>query len=155
MPSRRAFTSSGDRPGLSARTSATAPLVIAALKEVPEPTKLAAPTWADGYPLSIAEPGAARLTTDRPGATRSGLTQPSGEVGPTLLKSVISSSAVDGVAMSSSAPTVMTRGSSPGDRMEPLNGPAFPAEVTTVMPEFQTASTAWSRGLVTVNWLDW
>src|ERR1039458_2359856 len=103
----------------------------------------------------MVEPGAARLTTDRPEVTRSGLAQPSRDVGPTLLKSVISSSAVDGVAMSSSAPTVMTSGSSPGDRMVPLKGPALPAEVTTVIPEFHTASTAWSRGLVTVDWLDW
>ena len=57
--------------------------------------------------------------------------------------------------MSSRAPTVMTIGSSPGDRMVPLNGPALPAEVTTVMPAFHTAWTAWSSGLVTVDWLDW
>ena len=50
---------------------------------------------------------------------------------------------------------MITSGSSPGDRMVPLNGPALPAEVTTVMPAFQTASTAWSSGLVTVDWLDW
>ncbi len=83
--------------------------------------------------------------------TRSGLTQPSGEVGPTLLKSVISSSAADVVAMSSRAPTVITSGSSPGERMVPLNGPALPAETTTAIPEFHTASTAWSRGLRTVD----
>ena len=73
--------------------------------------------------------------------TRSGLTQPSGEVGPALLKLVISSPLVESVAapMSSSAPTVMTSGSSPGDRMVPLNGPALPAEATTVMPAFHTA----------------
>ena len=53
--------------------------------------------------------------------------------------------------MSSSAPTVITSGSSPGDRMVPLNGPALPAEVTTAMPEFQAASTAWSSGLMTVD----
>ena len=84
--------------------------------------------------------------------TRSGLTQPSGEVGPTLLKSFISSSLVDGVAMSSRAPAVITSGSSPGERMVPLNGPALPAEATTAIPEFHTASTAWSRGLMTVDW---
>ena len=89
--------------------------------------------------------------------TRSGLTQPSGEVGPTLLKLVISSPPVEPVAapMSSSAPTVMTSGSSPGDRMVPLNGPALPAEATTVMPASHTADTARSSGLITVDSLDW
>ena len=103
----------------------------------------------------MAEPGAARLTTDRPEVTRSGLAQPLAEVGPALLKLFISSSLTDGVAMSSSAPTVITSGSSPGDRMLPLNGPALPADTTTAIPEFQTASTAWSRGSVTVGWLLW
>ena len=31
--------------------------------------------------------------------------------------------------------------------MVPLNGPALPAEATTVMPVFHAASTAWSSGL--------
>ena len=57
--------------------------------------------------------------------------------------------------MSSRAPAVITSGSSPGDRIVPLNGPALPAEATTAIPEFQTASTAWSRGLMTVDWLGW
>ena len=48
MPSRRAFIWLGVRPGLSARTNAAAPLVIAALNEVPEPTKYAEPTRAEG-----------------------------------------------------------------------------------------------------------
>src|SRR5215471_2422025 len=99
----------------------------------------------------MVEPGAARLTTDRPDVTRSGLTQPSWLVGPTLLKSFIRSSATSGWARSSSAPTVIASGSSPGDRIVPLNGPAFPADATTAMPEFQTASTAWSNGLLTVD----
>ena len=38
--------------------------------------------------------------------------------------------------------------------MLPLNGPVFPAETTTATPAFQTASTAWSNGLVTVDWAD-
>src|SRR6266851_8977695 len=103
----------------------------------------------------MVEPGAARLTTDRPDVTRSGLTQPSGVVGPTLLKSVISSALADPPPRSSSAPTVIASGSSPGDSMVPLNGPALPAEVTTAMPAFHTASTAWSTGLFTVDLVGW
>ena len=83
--------------------------------------------------------------------TRSGLAQPSGEVGPTLLKSFISSFETVGWARSSSAPTVIASGSSPGDRIVPLDGPALPAEVTTVMPEFQAALTARSSGLTKVD----
>src|SRR6266536_1323255 len=103
----------------------------------------------------IVEPGAARLTTDRPEVTRSGLTKPSADVGPALLKSHISSSVSDDAAMSSRAPTVMTSGSSPGERMVPLKGPELPAETTTAIPEPHTACTAWSSGLMTVEVADW
>ncbi len=57
------------------------------------------------------------------------------------------SSAALAVPWSSRAPTVMTSGSSPGLRMVPLKGPALPAEVTTVTPLRQAASTAMSSGL--------
>src|ERR1700732_2419070 len=116
--------------------------MMAALNEVPDPTKFAEPILAEGWLVSVVEPGAARLTTDRPEVTRSGLTQPSAEVGPTALKSFISSSVMDAVAMSSKAPTEITSGSSPGERMLPLNGPEFPAATTTAIPACQTASTA-------------
>src|SRR5215472_6665238 len=99
----------------------------------------------------MVEPGAARLTTDRPDVTRSGLTQPSCDVGPMLLKSFISSAPTSDCARSSRAPTVIASGSSPGDKIVPLNGPALPADVTTAMPEFQAASTAWSIGLRTLD----
>ena len=79
------------------------------------------------------------------------MAQPSGVVGPALLKLVISSPATAGWARSSRAPAVMASGSSPGDRIVPLDGPALPADVTTAMPEFQAASTAWSSGLITVD----
>jgi len=113
---------------------------------VPEPAKPAVPTTDPGCCRQIVEPGTARLTSDRPDATRSGLAQPSGEVGPAALKSFISSSDGSGVPLSSRAPTVTTNGSSAGDRIVPLNGPLFPAETTTVIPWFQTACTAWSSG---------
>src|SRR5207302_3569458 len=120
---------------------------MAALKEVTEPTKLAGPTSAVGLTRSTVDPGARRLTTERPEASRSGLIQPSTEVGPTLLKAGDASSVAAAVPLSSRAPTVMTRGSSPGARIVPLNGPALPAEATTTMPTLQADSTALSRGL--------
>src|SRR5690242_17334797 len=47
------------------------------------------------------------------------------------------------------APTVTTRGSSPGEVIVPFVGPRLPADATTTMPLFQAASTAWSSGLST------
>src|SRR3954469_12211513 len=113
---------------------AAAPLVIAAEKDVPEPTKLPAPIRAVGKRVSMVEPGARRLTTLRPAATRSGLYQPSTAVGPTALNVVIVSSAADAVPLSSSAPAVTTSGSSPGEVIVPFIGPVLPAEATTTMP---------------------
>src|ERR1700758_4377858 len=107
---------------------------MAALNEVPEPTKLVLPTRADGFCASTVEPGSRRLTTERPDVTRSGLNQPSGLVGPTLLNVVIVSFAGLDFPPSSTAPTVMTSGSSPGERIVPLPGPELPAEVTTEIP---------------------
>ena len=130
--------------------SATAPLVIAALNDVSEPTKLPAPIRAVGCWLSIVEPGARKLTTERPEATKSGLNQPSGEVGPTLLIVVVVSSAVPAVPLSSKAPTVTTRGSSPGDVIVPLNGPALPPGHDHD-PGFHAASAAWSNGFNSVD----
>ena len=132
-------------------TRAAAPLVIAALNDVPEPTKLAVPTRAVGNSVSMVDPGARRLTTERPEVTRSGLNQPSRLVGPTLLKLVMVAAAGLVEPLSSRAPTVMTRGSSPGERMVPLKGPALPAEATTAIPACHAVSTAWSSGLRTVD----
>ena len=101
----------------------------------------------------MVEPGARKLTTERPDATRSGLNPPSGEVGPTLLNEVAVSSVVAAVPWSSKAPTVITSGSSPGAVIVPLNGPEFPADVTTTIPEFHAASAAWSSGFNAVELL--
>ncbi len=109
------------------------------------------PTRADGFCESIVDPGSRRLTTERPDVTRSGLNQPSGLVGPTLLNVVMVSSAGSACPPSSTAPVVITSGSSPGDRMVPLPGPELPAETTTVMPDSQAFSTAWSSGSSTVD----
>jgi hypothetical protein len=130
-------------------TSAAAPLVIAVLNDVPEPTKFAVPIRAVGFKVSMVEPGARRLTTDLPDVTRSGLNQPSMLVGPTLLKLAMVAFAGLVDPLSSREPTVMARGSSPGERMVPLKGPTLPAEVTTAMPACQAVSTAWSSGLRT------
>src|ERR1700682_350578 len=113
---------SGSSLGWAWRSRATAPLVMAVLNDVPDPTKLDSPMRAEGNEVSTVEPGARRLTTERPDATRSGLNAPA-LVGPTLLKLGIRSSAGVVVPLSSRAPTVMTRGSSPGEVMVPLLGP--------------------------------
>src|SRR5437868_1523359 len=97
----------------------------------------------------MVEPGARSDTTERPEATRSGLNQPSTAVGPTEENVVIVSSDDEAVPWSSRAPTVTTRGSSPGEVIDPLVGPKFPAEATTTMPDRHAASAAWSSGLRT------
>src|ERR1051326_256860 len=103
----------------------------------------------------MVDPGARRLTTERPGATRSGLNHPSGLVGPTALNDGTVSSLLVAVPWSLEAPPVMTSGSSPGVRMVPLKGPAFPADTTTATPLRQAASTALSRGFITVEAKGW
>jgi hypothetical protein len=50
--------------------------VMAALNEVPEPTKFVAPIRAEGNILSMVELGTRRLTTERPEVTRSGRWNP-------------------------------------------------------------------------------
>src|SRR5665213_151564 len=83
LPSRRPLTPLGLMSGLADSTRAAAPAGMAEAKDVPEPTKLAVPTTAWGLARAMVEPGSSRLTTERPGATRSGLSQPSNSVGPT------------------------------------------------------------------------
>ncbi len=151
VPSSVPLTVFGVYDGSAAMSNAAAPLVTAELNEVPDPTKLALPTRADGFCVSIVDPGSRRLTTERPELTRSGLNQPSGLVGPTLLNVVMLSSAGLACAPSSTAPAVITSGSSPGDVIVPLSGPEFPADVTTTMPDSQACSTAWSSGSSTVD----
>ena len=142
---RRPFTSFGRSSGCACNIRATAPLVIAVLNDEPVPTKLAAPMRADGFWSSTVEPGARRLMTERPDAIRSGLKTPR-TVGPTLLKLGTESSVGITVPLSSSVPTVTTRGSSPGEVIVPFAGPELPAETTTTMPAFQAFSTARSSG---------
>src|ERR1700722_14346347 len=76
VPNRLALTSLGASFGLALRMRAAAQAVMAELKEVPDPTKLLLPMTAEGFWTSTVDPGARRLTTDRPGATRSGLNKP-------------------------------------------------------------------------------
>src|SRR5437763_14479806 len=91
------------------------------------------------------------LTTDVPGASRSGFHHASHEVGPLLLNDATLASAVLTVCASFKAPSVMTSGSSPGDVMVPRSGPLLPADVTTTKLARVMASTAWSRGFSAVG----
>src|SRR2546423_12655551 len=93
-------------------------------------------------------PGDRTDRTDLPGASTSGLANPSAVVGPTAENEARVSSLLFEVVWSSAAPAVMTRGSSPGLEIDPGAVPWFPAAVTTTMPEFHTRSTAKSRGSV-------
>src|SRR3954451_8475009 len=129
----RLFTWSGLSCGCASRRSAAAPDVTAAAKDVPDPLKYASPTRPVGNWVSIVDPGARRETTDRPGAIRSGLAKPS-PVGPTPEKPGTVSSLRPVVPASSTAPTVITSGSSPGFVTVPTAGPRLPADTTTTMP---------------------
>src|SRR5215471_3588284 len=98
-----------------------------------------------GYVVSMFEPGDRLETTERPGASRSGLAKPS-LVGPLLENDASLSSLLNTVVLSLLAPTVMTKGSLPGAVTVPGELPLLPAAVTTTTPSFQTRSTAKSRG---------
>src|SRR5437588_12793830 len=93
----------------------------------------------------MVDPTARTETTDLPGATKSGLANPS-PVGPTPEKVASVSSPMPAVVWSSLAPAVMTNGSSPGAAIVPGAVPPLPAAVTTTTPEFHTRSTATSTG---------
>src|SRR5881397_483907 len=98
-----------------------------------------------GLARSTVEPGDRLETTERPGASRSGLANPS-TVGP-LEENVASlSSLLLTVVRSLLDPTVTTNGSLPGARMVPGALPPLPAAVMTVMPAFHNRSTAKSSG---------
>ena len=83
----------------------------------------------------------------------SGFLKPS-RVGPWAENGATVSSATDSVCLVSTAPTVMTYGSSAGLSIEPIPGPRFPAETTTVIPAFQVCSTAKSRGSMAYRWVE-
>jgi len=78
----------------------------------------------------------------RPGATRSGFASPSYVVGPHDDHDGVESSAIVLVPLSSTAPTVITNGSSPGTAIEPAPGPELPADTTTATPANESTSTA-------------
>ena len=88
-------------------------------------------------------PAARSDTMVIPGATTSGLATPSG-VGPSLEKAAILSSFLSIVFLRSAAPTVRTKGSSPGLLIVLWfeSGARFPAATTTRMPDAHTRSTA-------------
>jgi hypothetical protein len=80
-------------------------------------------------------------TIETPGATRFGLLRPSC-VGPWLENPMTMSSLRSSVSCPYIAPTVTTKGSSPGLLTVPGKGPRLPAETTTRMPDCHTCSTA-------------
>ena len=124
---------------------AAPPATTAAACEVREPLNIVAPRRAVGRKLSIVDPGARSATIETPGASRSGLPTPSA-VGPRLEKGAIVSSSSRAVPFVSTAPTVMTYGSSAGLAIVPSPGPWLPAETTTVRPACHARSTARSSG---------
>src|SRR5213075_1589848 len=104
-----------------------------------------------GCELSMLEPGERLETSERPGASRSGLARPS-LVGPLLENDASLSSTVATVVLSLLDPTVITNGSLPGAVTVPGALPPFPAAVTTTTPAFHTRSTAKSRGSTRYDW---
>ena len=146
-----ALTLSGLTAGFSVTSIAAAPLVIAVANDVPEPMKLVVPIRADRLLVQITEVFGMTLTTDFPGASRSGFHQASEAVGPLLLNVATVSSVDVTVCLSSVAPTVMTRGSSPGAVMVPRADPLLPAEATMTKPARHMVSTAWSSGFSAVG----
>ena len=84
------------------------------------------------------DPGARRLTSERPGATRS---TPRALL-PRLLNSATVSSPVVKVPCGSLAPTAMTKGSRAGLVSDGAVAPWLPADTTTTMPCRQATSAA-------------
>src|SRR3954469_22377213 len=97
---------------------------------------------AAGKPVSIVDPGARSETTEVPGARISGLVTPCSLSEPDHEGTVSSLSLA--VPWGSVAPTVITKGSWPGEVTVPL--PMFHAATTTVRPDDQAASTAADSG---------
>src|SRR5262249_55287987 len=169
---RIAFTSGGVRPGFACNMSAAAPATTGAATDVPLNS---ISVWFGAWvaPGTIASCGyvvtswfhPARVprmseesapTTRLPGATRSGLSQPS-TVGPRELKPATVSSARAVVECMLIAPTVITVGSWPGDPTAPYISrpsavlPALPAATTTTMPAADAARAARANGSVTYD----
>src|SRR5688572_17722676 len=97
--------------------------------------------------------GAAGATILWPGATTSGLTKPSYQLGPRELHAPTVSSLRRLVPSTRSEPTVSDEGALAGEEMPPKPGrpvallmPLFPAEETTRMPAFDAAWTACTSG---------
>src|SRR5688500_19519829 len=101
--------------------------------DVPEPRKYELSQRAAGLALSRVEPGDLTDRTDFPGATTSGLANPSAAVGPTPENEASVSSEMAAVVRSSTEPAVMTSGSSPGLEIVPGAVPRLPAAAPTTM----------------------
>ena len=110
MPRSSALTWSGFSVGRCDSSSATPPDTTAADCDVPLPFWNREPTSDVGFSTTAEEPGAAVLTIDWPGATRSGLRTPS----PVLDHAGTTSSATSWVSRPSTPPTASTKGSLAG-----------------------------------------
>src|SRR4051812_14941398 len=131
----------GESVGLPDSMSAARPATTPLANDVPLPRRYGSGIVDGNWSVMVA-PGAASDTRCAPGATRSGFARPSATVGPCELKFGIESSRGLTVPLSKLAPTVRTKGSSPGLEMVPAPGPRLEAATTTVMPDFHACSTA-------------
>src|SRR5687768_9276111 len=121
-------TCNGLSPERDSSSSATAPDTAAALMLVPD-------SWSrfpdvvsmtsSGCSCASVDPGASSPTILFPGATRSGLTNPSNHVGPRELYVAITSSDRCAVPLVLIAPTVIANGETPGIVMRPSSGLPF------------------------------
>ncbi len=139
--SRIALAMSGVSDGFCWNMSAAMPATTAVACEVPVPLKYDVPTTAEEWNMSTVESGSRSETMLMPGASRSGLANLSG-VGPRLEKSASTTGLPAFWSWTFAAPTVSTKGSSPGLSTVPGDGPRFPAATTTNTPESHTCSTA-------------
>src|SRR5205807_6389220 len=98
---------SGVSEGLAWNIRAATPETTAVACDVPVPLKYESPTRADGWVTSMRDPGSRSDTMEIPGATTSGLANPSW-VGPSEENGATWSSETLEVCSVSSAPTVTT-----------------------------------------------
>src|SRR5687768_13858304 len=143
----------GNALRLASMTSAARPDTTPADMLVPVSARYLVPTRSAGLLSTSALNGAAGPTILWPGATTSGLTNPSYQVGPRELQPPIVSSVRRLVPSTRSEPTVSEDGALPGDEMPPNPGspvvllmPLLPADETTRMPARDAAWTACTSG---------
>jgi hypothetical protein len=138
------FTWSGVQFGCRARSWAAIPATTGAANEVPDSRRYVPATMFDGKSWRSFEFAGAGASMYRPGATRSGRTNPSYDR-PYEEKGAIRSSPVTAVSLVSAAPTTMKNGLWAGAKSA-VSAPVFPEATTTVTPLNQSCSSALSSG---------